>query len=505
MLNKIYSLDKLEKKIKILRKSKKVVLCHGVFDVIHSGHIDYLKEAKNYGDILIVTLTIDKYVNKGFNRPFYTISERMNVVSSLSFVDYVTQSTNISSMNILNKLKPHFYVKGKDYKNLKDDYSGKILKEKKIVEKNGGKLIITNSKLYSSTKFLNKKSNIYNKNQKIYLNKIKNNFDEKIIKNYFSKIQNSEVLLIGEAIIDEYIYSNVLGKAGKDPILTIKPNNKVSYLGGILSMAKILSGFCKKVKVITYLGDNKQYLSFINKNLEKNISLKYITKNNSPTIKKTRYLDIDGKAKIIGIYEINDNLLNKDEEDKMNKYLESELKKTPNVIVADYGHGLLTKKLINTIQKKSKCLAINTQLNSSNYGFHTISKYKKSNLVCVHEGELRQDLRSPEKNINNLANELSKKISCKNIFITQGSKGAMSYNKDEGVINCPAFTNSVVDKVGAGDSFFSIASICSFTGMPNNLCLLIGNMFGSIAVSSIGNSGKFDKNIIINTIKTMLK
>ena len=83
-----------------------------------------------------------------------------------------------------------------------------------------------------------------------------------------------------------------------------------------------------------------------------------------------------------------------------------------NVIVADYGHGLLTKKLINTIQKKSKKLAINTQLNSANFGFHTISKYHKANIVCVHEGEIRQDLRSPDKNIEELAIELSKK----NIF-----------------------------------------------------------------------------------------
>ena len=147
----------------------------------------------------------------------------------------------------------------------------------------------------------------------------------------------------------------------------------------------------------------------INKNLEKNISIKYIAKKNSPTIKKTRYVDNDGKSKIIGIYKINDSLLDRHEEKKIDKILQTELKKVKNVIVADYGHGLLTKKLINTIQKKSKKLAINTQLNSANFGFHTISKYHKANIVCVHEGEIRQDLRSPDKNIEELAIELSKK------------------------------------------------------------------------------------------------
>ena len=93
--------------------------------------------------------------------------------------------------------------------------------------------------------------------------------------------------------------------------------------------------------------------------------------------------------------------------------------------------------------------------------------------LFVFEGEIRQDLRSPDKNIEELAIELLKKISSKNIFITQGSKGAMSYNKVEGVLNCPAFSNKVIDKVGAGDSFLSIASICSFVGIPNNLCYLV--------------------------------
>ena len=56
---------KIRKKIKTIRKNSKIVLCHGVFDVIHSGHIEYFKEAKSLGDILIVTLTTDEFVNKG--------------------------------------------------------------------------------------------------------------------------------------------------------------------------------------------------------------------------------------------------------------------------------------------------------------------------------------------------------------------------------------------------------------------------------------------------------
>ena len=134
MKKKIYSLEELEKKIKTIRKNSKIVLCHGVFDVIHSGHIEYFKEAKSLGDILIVTLTTDEFVNKGSNRPFYGIQQRLNVVSALSFVDYVAESKDISALNVLSKLKPNFYIMGKDYNNLNDDISGKIFKEKKLLK-----------------------------------------------------------------------------------------------------------------------------------------------------------------------------------------------------------------------------------------------------------------------------------------------------------------------------------------------------------------------------------
>lgn len=180
--------------------------------------------------------------------------------------------------------------------------------------------------------------------------------------------------MIGETIIDEYIYSNILGKAGKDPILTINPSNKKSYLGGILSMANILSQFCNKVTVITYLGDKKNQINFIKSKLNKNVLLKYINKKNSPTIKKTRYMDPEGKSKIIGVYDLNDKMIDLSEEKKLAKIIKPQTKNNDNVIVSDYGHGLLTKELINVISNFSTRLSINTQLNSANFGFHTISK-----------------------------------------------------------------------------------------------------------------------------------
>ncbi len=100
--------------------TKKIGLCHGVFDIIHIGHIEHLKEAKDKCDTLIVSLTSDRYVNKGPDRPFFNIEHRLNVISALECVDVVTISDSPSSEHVINCIKPDYYIKGIEYKEKED-------------------------------------------------------------------------------------------------------------------------------------------------------------------------------------------------------------------------------------------------------------------------------------------------------------------------------------------------------------------------------------------------
>ena len=136
MKNKIYSLDEIKK---ILSKKKykksKIVLCHGVFDLLHIGHIRHFKEAKTHGDLLIVSLTCDEYVNKGPYRPAFKEEQRLEAIQSLDTVDFVVLSKSPTATKVIEELKPDIYCKGPDYKNHLDDVTGQIKKEAKIVKK----------------------------------------------------------------------------------------------------------------------------------------------------------------------------------------------------------------------------------------------------------------------------------------------------------------------------------------------------------------------------------
>mgnify|MGYP001027051960 FL=1 len=210
---------KIKDLIKKLQSKKEIIaLSHGVFDLIHHGHLRHFEEVKKNCDILIVSVTSDRFVKKGDNRPYFSIKDRLYALSKLENIDFVVESDSLSSLNVIKKIKPNLYCKGPDYKNLKADRTKKIYLEKKTVEKYGGKLFVTSSRISSSSKLINSEY-IFNNDQLSYLKNIKKKCNiESIIKTLkiFNKI---DIYIYGEAIIDVYNKLNVLNKSGKESVL----------------------------------------------------------------------------------------------------------------------------------------------------------------------------------------------------------------------------------------------------------------------------------------------
>ena len=158
-MNKQLKHDEIDKIIKKLKKEKKkIVLVHGVFDLLHIGHIKYFKKAKSYGNILIVSVTSNHYVNKGPSRPYFDEKLRMEFIEQIDCVDYVAISESENAKSIISKVKPNFYIKGNDYKKVKK--TDKNLQEEiKATKRNGGKFLILKEILFSSSKLINENLN----------------------------------------------------------------------------------------------------------------------------------------------------------------------------------------------------------------------------------------------------------------------------------------------------------------------------------------------------------
>jgi len=456
------------------------------------------------GDILIITITPDHFINKGLGRPAFNEKHRAEAIAALDIVNYVSINEWPTAIETIKVLKPNLYVKGPDYKDYKQDLTGNIQLEEDAVKSIGGEIAFTTGITFSSSSLINQYLSQLSDEQQKFIDKIKSQYKFNDILKYIDSLKKLKVLLVGEVIIDEYVFCNTMGKSGKEPVLVSKKINVEKYAGGILSVANQISDFCKKGKILSYLGERDDQNEFINKNLSSNIDLDFIIKSDSPTILKTRFIDDYTKSKSLGVYDINDNLLKKNEEEEFCAKIDDSIDQYDVVINVDYGHGLFTSKIIKEIENKSKYLALNTQMNSFNIGHHTISKYSDVDYVCVHEGELRNDYRDHNNNIENLTKSLSKRINAEVIVITKGNEGSLVYYNND-FINCPAYAGKVVDRIGAGDTLLAITSLCFAVGMPKDLTLLIGNLAAAEMVASIGTGMKLSKINILKSIETLLK
>lgn len=503
---KIFNLEELNKKI-IFEKSKgkKIVHCHGVFDLLHVGHIKHFKSARKNGDFLLVSITSDEFVKKGLGRPVFNHNLRSEVISSLECVDAVFINNFQTPINLINLIKPHIYFKGPDYKNIYKDKTKNIIKEIKSIKKVGGKVMFSKDITFSSSNLINNHYNLHSKSQKIFLKNISNKYNIDYITKEIDKITNLKVLLVGETIIDQYIFGEVLGKSGKEPHLVMQQEKREQYLGGAAAIANHLSSFCKKIYFSTLVGSNKDFLLFIKKTLRKNVSTNFIFKKDSPTILKTRFIDKITNNKLLGVYDINEKKLNINQEQKLQKMIIKNSKNIDLILISDYGHSLISPETAKALISQKKLVCLNAQVNASNTGYHSLRKYKKIDTLIINENELRHEMRDKTSGVEVLAKNLSKIYSIKILVVTRGKKGALILKNKAKVIHCPAFANEVVDKVGAGDAMLALISLSLKVNMPEDLALFIGSIAGATAVENIGNSKFINKNELLRQVEYLIK
>jgi len=467
--------------------NKKIVHCHGVFDLVHLGHIRHFNLAKKEGDILVVTLTKDKYVKRGPGRPIFNENLRAEMLASISIIDYVAIIDFPTAVEAIKILKPDFYVKGSDYKDKTKDFTGMISNEEEAVSSIGGKLIFTDDITFSSSSLINNFLDVYPQEISIYLKKIKEKYSIDDIFDKINSLKKLKVLIIGDSIIDQYHYCTPLGKSSKEHLVANLYDSEETFAGGSLATANHISSICQKVDLLTVLGSKNSYKDFISEKLSSNIDPLYFVWPDAETVVKRRFVSKAINTKLFEICYLKREDIPESVEEKILDHLDRTIKNYDLVVVNDFGHGLLTKNIINLICEKSNYLALNVQTNSANIGFNMVTKYPRANFVCVDDLELRLATHDRVSDLKILAKEIFDLLSCDYIIATRGSYGSIGYSTDEGFNECPAFSYKVVDAIGAGDAFFSYVSPCIAGGFNFDLTSFIGNAAGSLATQIICN------------------
>lgn len=502
---KIHSLEELVPVLERHRADgRRIVHCHGVFDLLHIGHVRHFEQARKLGDLLVVTLTPDRFVNKGAGRPAFTESLRAEFLASIAHVDYVAVNHWPTAVDTIHMLRPHVFAKGSEFQSLNDTI-GHVSKEGEAIRSIGGEILFTEDIVYSSSALINQYMSQYPDHVREYLSDFAKRHPADEVLKALRAAENLKVLVIGETIIDEYAYCEAIGKSGKEPVLATRYLGIDKFGGGVLACANHLASFVNDVDVFTMLGEGMDEEHFVRGNLKGNVTPHFVEKKNSPTIVKKRFVEKYLSQKLFEVYRMNDAPLDERADADMCDRLRAILPDYDAVIVADYGHGMLSPAAIQTICDHSKFLAVNTQSNAGNHGFNMISKYPRADYACLAQREVALETRSQRLSAEDMARHVSHRLHCPRVMITQGSYGSLFFTAPGEFHRVPALATKVVDRVGAGDAVLCATSLCVAMGAPPEVVAFVGNVIGAEAVTILGNQRSIERIPMYRHVECLLK
>ncbi len=466
-------------------RGARVVHCHGVFDLLHPGHIRHLNAAKAQGDLLVVTLTADRFVNKGPGRPAFPEQLRAEQVASLSCVDYVALNEAPDAIPAIEAVRPNLYVKGKEYADAEKDITGKIRQETEAVERVGGKVHFTDDLVFSSSKLINHFFDDDAHRIEPFIEQLKQAFSAAEVLQRLEELADLRVLVVGDAILDEYQYVDPLGQSGKGVHLAAALLEKETFLGGSLIVANHLASFAKEVTLLTGVGAGDEI-----QGLASNVVTEFIPlKEDIPTLTKRRYVLRDGAAisKLFETYSSNCPLLGAPQTAQVISFLEKHAKNFDLVVVSDFGNGFTNPPIIGAIAAQAPYLALNTQTNSGNRGFHAVTQYPRADFISLNEPELRLAAHDRRSSLATVVEDVYTVMRAPHISVTRGVNGVALFEKGAPGLNLPALTMRSVDRVGAGDSYFALASLAFVKGYAPILAGFFGSVAAAIDVQIVGN------------------
>lgn len=505
---KVKTYADLEVILNELRKNgQRIVQCHGVFDLLHPGHIRHFREAKAQGDCLVVTVTPDCFVNKGPGRPVFTESLRLEAIAALADVDYVLLNDSPDAVSAILRIKPNFYAKGIEYVNHSKDVTGKISEESAAVQSVGGKIYYTDDLVFSSSSLLNQHFDSMPPKVVEFLQLLKSEYSSDEILEKIHSLSSLNVLVVGDAIIDEYQYAETLGQTGKGQHMVVRCLDRDIFLGGSLMIANHVAQFARKVTLMTALGKDCPHLSFIRHNLAENVEPNFVYLDENTTLIKKRYVLKDGKSlvKLFETYSGQEDSLNNEQTDYFIKNLKKRSKEYDLVLVSDFGNGFTNQQLIEALSDTTAFMALNTQTNSGNRGYNVVTNYRKADYISLNEPELRLSAHDRTSSLEGIVVDIAQIMEAKTVSITRGVNGLLCFQQPNTFIEIPAFATSSIDRIGAGDSFLSLSALCLAKGFSPVLAGFIGSVAAAISVQMIGNQEAIKKSSLCKFVTRLMK
>jgi cytidyltransferase-like protein len=457
-------------------RDKKVVLCHGAFDLVHMGHLIHFEEARSLGDVLVVTITADAHITKKRSVSF-SEEYRTRQLAALQVVDHVAVVDEPSAVTPIEALHPDVYVKGPEYANLVLDRTANIFREKALVERYGGRIHFTTGETFSSTKLSHfllaspeaSQGNPLLRNDRVLFRDLSElGFTLEQLKSFLAGASGLRVCLLGETIIDEWVDVTVTNLSQKSRCVAGLETARSRQIGGTGVIALHLSSFVKDVHCVT---------NGLSDPLPANIT---VTRIADDLLVKTRFVDRDNGYRL---FEAKSPDLRNIRRDALPDFDDYDV-----VLIADFGHGLLDAKAINAriAERRRAFVAAMVQVNSSNYGYNLPTKSAGADYYSVNRTEAELCLRERNLPLPEIVDRMFALLQARALSVTDGENGAMVRRGDE-TFTLPTLSTSVVDTIGCGDAYFTLSSLAAALRCPIRVIALAGSIGAAAVAQRRGN------------------
>jgi len=497
--HKIKTAEELKRIIGARPRAKKVIMCHGVFDVVHPGHLRHLLYAKSKADVLVTSITADVHISKGQYRPHVPQELRALNLAAFEIVDYVVIDTNATPIQNIALLQPDFFAKGYEY--TASGLPPKTHEEVVALQKYGGEVIFTPGDIvYSSSKLIDLAPPSIKDEKLISLMEGQGlTFDA--LRSALERLDRFRVHVIGDTIVDSYTRTAMIGGQTKTPTMSVLYEGRDDYIGGAAIVAEHLRAAGAQVVFSTVLG-NDTLKDFVLEGLQsRGVVCREIIDHTRPTTQKNAI--VAGGYRLLKI----DTLDNRSISDEILERLAATIRteKSDALVFSDFRHGIFNRRtiprLISAIPQGMFRVA-DSQV-ASRWG--NITEFKDFDLITPNEREARFALGDQDSGLRPLASALYDTARCKTLILKLGERGVLTCRSAEhesldSYMVVDSFAGQVVDAVGAGDALLAYATLGKLATGSDAVATILGSIAaaceceldGNVPVTPVNVMGKID-------------
>ena len=467
-------------------RTEKVIMCHGVFDVVHPGHIRHLVYARSKAAILVASLTSDIHIEKAHFRPYVPEALRALNLAALEVVDYVIVDPNPTPLESLRVIQPDYFAKGYEY--VDGGVHPKTREEMEVLESYGGEVLFTPGDIvYSSSKLIESSPpNLSTEKLLILMDAEGLGFGD--LRAALDKSQGTRVHVVGDTIVDSHTYCDLIGSNAKTPTFSVRYESRADFVGGAAVVAKHLRAAGAEVVFSTVLGEDARRNLVLDDLERSGVDCRAIVDPTRPTTHKNVF--ITGGYRLLKV----DTLDNRAISDRILSRLRQQIAETSTdaVVFSDFRHGIFDRRSTPELLSSAPGSAYRVADSQVASRWGNILDFAGVDLITPNEREARFTLGDQDSVVRPLASELYRKARCKTLILKLGERGILVYRdrpQDDvrSFFVLDSFADHVADPVGCGDALLAYATLPMITTRSEVLAGILGSLAAAVECERDGN------------------